>query len=230
MVTKVSKSGSTKTTSAAPKGSAQFADSIRDSAQQIWQAGLGAFAKAQEGRGKVFDALVQEGLAMQRKTQAAAEERINAATSKVTDMANDITAKASGQWDKLESIFEERVAKALKRLGLPSAQELAEMKAQLDALSQQVGSLTKQAKAKGKSPVESSASATPAKQAVKRVSAKAATKAPAQPATKPESKAKSAIAPEPAAPTSSADSAPARTTASGKKASRAKKASAKSGE
>lgn len=165
MVTKVNKPAApdaAKATKAAATQATHIADAIRDSAQQIWQAGLGAFAKAQEGRGKVFDSLVQEGLSMQRKTQAAAEERINAATSKVTDMANDISAKATGQWDKLESIFEERVAKALKRLGLPTADELAEMREQIAALSVKSGRTASKAAA----PVASKAKAT-AKKAVK---------------------------------------------------------------
>jgi poly(hydroxyalkanoate) granule-associated protein len=210
MVTKVNKSGSNgsaKAASAIPQGTAQFVDAIRDSAQQIWQAGLGAFAKAQEGRSKVFDALVQEGLSMQRKTQAAAEERINAATSKVTDMANDITVKASGQWDKLEGIFEERVAKALKRLGLPSAQELAEMKTQLDALARQAGSVVTQTVAKGKTAATAPATVKSAKKVAKKASAKAAAKpvakaaikAAAKPAAKRAVKAKAVVAPEAAA-------------------------------
>jgi poly(hydroxyalkanoate) granule-associated protein len=36
----------------------KLADTVRDSAQQIWLAGLGAFSKAQEEGVKVFEALV----------------------------------------------------------------------------------------------------------------------------------------------------------------------------
>jgi len=39
----------------------QFATAIRDSANQIWLAGLGTFAKAQKEGGKIFEALVKEG-------------------------------------------------------------------------------------------------------------------------------------------------------------------------
>ncbi|WP_305806821.1 phasin family protein, partial [Stenotrophomonas sp. YIM B06876] len=65
------------------KASDQFSSTVKDSAQQIWLAGLGAFAKAQEEGGKVFESLVKEGLSIQRKTQAVAEERISEATSRV---------------------------------------------------------------------------------------------------------------------------------------------------
>ena len=45
----------------AKKSSPQLSSAVKDSAQQIWLAGLGAFAKAQEEGSKVFDALVKEG-------------------------------------------------------------------------------------------------------------------------------------------------------------------------
>ena len=39
----------------------QLTSTIKESTQQIWLAGLGAYAKAQEEGGKIFEALVQEG-------------------------------------------------------------------------------------------------------------------------------------------------------------------------
>ena len=111
-----------------------LASTVKDSAQQIWLAGLGAFSKAQEEGGKVFDALVKEGVSLQRKTQAVAEEKIGEVTSRMSNMAGDVSAKAGQQWDKLESIFEDRVAKALKSLGVPTAADVAALNARIDAL------------------------------------------------------------------------------------------------
>lgn len=116
----------------------QLASSIKESAQQIWLAGLGAFSKAQAEGGKVFETLVKDGLGLQRKTQAAAEEKISEATSKMADMASGITSKATGQWDKLENIFEDRVAKALNKLGVPSAKDVQALVKRVDELSKQV--------------------------------------------------------------------------------------------
>lgn len=91
----------------------QLAEAVKDSAQQIWLAGLGAFAKAHEEGGRVFESLVKDGMAIQRQTQAVAEEHLAEATSKMSDMAQGLAQQASSQWNKLESIFEERVVKAL---------------------------------------------------------------------------------------------------------------------
>ncbi len=121
--------------SAEKKSAPHLSGAVKDSAQQIWLAGLGAFSKAQEEGGKVFETLVKEGLSIQRKTQAAAEEKLSEATSKMANMATDIQSKAGHQWDKLETIFEDRVAKALNKLGVPSAKDVAELSARIDALS-----------------------------------------------------------------------------------------------
>lgn len=111
-----------------------LAQSVRDSAQQIWAAGLGAFAKAQGEGGKVFDALVHEGMKLQKKTQSAAEEKLGAVAQKMSGMADEVGTKAGQHWDKLETIFEDRVARALKRLGVPTAKEVEMLIARIDAL------------------------------------------------------------------------------------------------
>ena len=120
-----------------------LANSVRDSAQQIWLAGMGAFAKAQQEGGKVFEALVKEGTSLQRKTQAVAEERIGDVANKMSAMAEGVTSKAGQHWDKLESIFEQRVSKALGKLGVPSSQDVSTLVARIDALSAQVAKLSK---------------------------------------------------------------------------------------
>jgi poly(hydroxyalkanoate) granule-associated protein len=147
MVKKLQKSAAQ--TQAHTATGAQLASSVKDSAQQIWLAGLGAFSKAQAEGGKVFETLVKDGVGLQRKTQAAAEEKLSEATSKMTSMASgitakatgvatDITAKATGQWDKLENIFEERVAKALSKMGMPTAKEVQALAKRVDELSAQL--------------------------------------------------------------------------------------------
>jgi poly(hydroxyalkanoate) granule-associated protein len=138
MVKKLKAMADKKAASGARLFDSALGGSVKDSAQQIWLAGMGAFAKAQaEGR-QVFDALVKEGVALQKKTQSAAEEKFGDVSSKMTSMAEDVTAKAGKQWDKLESIFEERTAKAMKKLGVPSSKDVDALMARIDALSEQV--------------------------------------------------------------------------------------------
>ena len=105
-------------------------------AQHVWLAGLGAMAKAQEQGSKAIEALVNDGLAFQRKSQAEAQQRLHEATERLSHMATGFGQQASGRVDKLEHLFEDRVAKALHRLGMPSLldiQMLTDRVAQLEA-------------------------------------------------------------------------------------------------
>lgn len=170
----------------AKKSNPQLSSAVKDSAQQIWLAGLGAFAKAQEEGSKVFDALVKEGMSIQRKTQSVAEEKITEATSRMSDMASDIQSKAGNRWDKLENIFEERVAKALSKLGVPSAKEVNALTARVDQLDKAV---MKHSPASGAQSGAKSATKTAAKPAAKTA---------ATPETSPTAKVAAKRAPRPA--------------------------------
>jgi poly(hydroxyalkanoate) granule-associated protein len=143
MVKKLKQMADKKTASAANLLDSQFASTVKDSAQQIWLAGLGAFSKAQEEGGKVFEALVKEGVTLQKKTQSVAEEKISEVASKMSGMAGDVTSKAGQHWDKLESIFEERTARALGKLGVPSAKDVAALTKRIDELGAQLAKLNK---------------------------------------------------------------------------------------
>jgi poly(hydroxyalkanoate) granule-associated protein len=110
-------------------------DPFTPPAQQVWLAGLGAMAKAQEQGSKAMEALLNDGLAFQRKSQAEAQQRLQEATERLSHMASDLGQQATGRVDKLEHLFEDRVAKALHRLGMPSLldiQMLTERVAQLE--------------------------------------------------------------------------------------------------
>ena len=121
----------------------QLAHLVKDSAQHIWLAGMGAFSKAQEGRNKVFEALVKEGVGLQKKTQGLAEDKINEVTGKMSAMAGSVTAKAGQNWDKLESIFEQRTAKAMNRLGVPTAKDVDALVKRVDELAAAVAKLSR---------------------------------------------------------------------------------------
>ena len=124
-----------KTSTTAPQ------DSGTPPAQHAWLAGLGAMAKAQEQGSKAIEALVNDGLAFQRKSQAEAQQRLQEATERLSHMASDFGQQATGRVDKLEHLFEDRVAKALHRLGMPTLLDIqmlndrvAQLEAQLAAL------------------------------------------------------------------------------------------------
>jgi poly(hydroxyalkanoate) granule-associated protein len=126
-----------------PFDPAAMSDNVKEQAQQIWLAGLGAFAKAQEDGTKAFEKLVSDGITVQRKVSATAEEKLAEATQKATQVAHTLSERATGQWGKLEGIFEERVSKAMQSLGLPSAAEMKELHDRVAALEAQLAAKPK---------------------------------------------------------------------------------------
>jgi poly(hydroxyalkanoate) granule-associated protein len=171
MVKKLKQMADKKAASPAGLLDSALAGTVKESAQQIWLAGLGAFSKAQEEGGKVFEALVKEGTALQRKTQAVAEEKIGEVTSRMSNMAGDVSSKAGQQWDKLEAIFEERTSKALNKLGVPSSKDVEALVQRIDELSAQVAKLSKAAPARAAKTAAAKSNGV-AKPAAKRASAR----------------------------------------------------------
>ena len=162
----------------------ELASAVRTSAHQIWQAGLGAFAKAQEEGGKVFSKLVEEGNNLQRRTRSMAEDKVSEVTDTVTKVADGVSKQASGSWDKLEQVFEDRVARALSTIGVPTQKDIQELTRRVEQLSRAVAAATGKkvaaAKAAPKAAAKPATKKAAAKPAAKKVAAKpAAAKKPA---------------------------------------------------
>src|SRR5471030_1838141 len=192
----------------------QLTEAVRSSAQQIWQAGLGAFAKAQEEGGRVFSKLVKDGTDLQKRTRSKAGEKVSGVRETVSGLADDIGSKASGSWDKLEQVFEERVVRALSSIGVPTQKEIDALAKRVDQLSKAVAELSGKAapkaavkKAPAKKPAVAksaaakiaaakSIAAKPAavKASVKKTPPKPAAKSVAKPAAKKATKAAASTA------------------------------------
>jgi poly(hydroxyalkanoate) granule-associated protein len=123
----------------------QLAAAIKDSAHQIWLAGLGAFAKTQEEGQKVFEALVKEGSTIQKRTMKMTEERLGTIGGRLTKAAGRFQKQANGTFDRLESVFEERVDRALGRLGVPSRKDITALSKRVEELTAEVGRLSRPA-------------------------------------------------------------------------------------
>lgn len=192
-----SKSASSRKASSAKASKSTFdalqdsalAKQVKDSAQHIWLAGMGAFSKVQEEGTKAFEALVKEGQGLQRKTQNVAEETIGGVTGKMTAMAGTVQARANQNWDKLESIFEARTAKAMNKLGVPTAKDVQALIKRVDDLAAAVARLSGQGAAKAaKAPAKTAKTAaktakaptvkSPSRRATAKTSVTAAKKAP----------------------------------------------------
>ena len=116
---------------------------VLDSSRQIWLAGLGAFSRAQAEGTKLFETLVKQGESIEARTRRAASDGAVAARNAAHAKAKEMQKMAGGTWDKLEKVFEDRVARALSRLGVHTQKDVDRLVARVDALSEAVNELVK---------------------------------------------------------------------------------------
>ena len=199
----------------------QLTEAVRSSAQQIWQAGLGAFAKAQEEGGRVFSRLVKDGTDLQKRTRSKAEEKVADVRETVSGLADDIGSKASGSWDKLEQVFEERVLRALSSIGVPTRKDIDALASRVDELSKAVAELSGNAAAA--SAAQPLAKAAP-KTAVKKAGVKKSATKPAGQASTSKPAAVKSVAAKPAAAKAAVKKTPAKPVAKSVAKPAAKKA------
>jgi poly(hydroxyalkanoate) granule-associated protein len=180
---------------------------VVESAREIWLAGLGAFNVAQqegykvlEEGSKIFEKLVAEGTKIEAKTRKEVQGAVSDIRSEVENrvmgarnQADAVRKQAVDNWDKLEKIFEERVARSLTKLGIPSQDDVNKLTARVTQLSKQLdeiaGKPTKastSAKVAGKKPASKPTGGKVAKPAAARkTSRKPAAKKAASKATSP---------------------------------------------
>lgn len=91
------------------KNDDQLADAVRMSSQEIWQAGLAAFAKAQEDEGKFFSMQLFEERVLRalssigvpsREEVDALQQRIDALTAQVAALSGKPAANKAAKTDK----------------------------------------------------------------------------------------------------------------------------------
>lgn len=105
------------------------AEALRDSAEKIWLAGLGAFERMKSEGPKMFETLVEQGRGMSVKAKEAADQALRSMREGSFD--------SGGKWDKFQQDVQERVSKSLGNLGVTTTK-------QMDALARQVAELNEQ--------------------------------------------------------------------------------------
>ena len=167
----LNKGSARKTTSDAASGKAnaeRLGKSITESAQQIWLAGMGAFNRAQAEGGKLFESLVRDGLSLEQTARKFTGARADFVRDAVEGKVGQARERAADTWDKLEKVFEERVQRALVKLGVPGRDDLNALTERVERLTEELrkangGPAPKTAKAPRKTAAKS-----PAKKVAKR--------------------------------------------------------------
>lgn len=150
------------------KTASRKSSQVQDYAHEIWLAGLGAFSLAQQEGGKLyeqsrknvektgnkvfgesskfFDRLVKEGNKLEGKGRKAASETVSGVREDVESRVGKVRESAQSNWDKLEKVFEQRVARALSKMGVPTSDEISQLSNRVAELNKRVRELSEQQK------------------------------------------------------------------------------------
>ncbi len=109
----------------------------------VFLAGLGAFANAQKMGSETFESLVKDGEKFRKEASKKTEKLIDDVQDSVREMRDDAESKAEGLLDrvrdrskltKLQSAFDKRVADAMDRLNVPSKNDIDKINKKLDKI------------------------------------------------------------------------------------------------
>ena len=131
---KFKKAGKKTGPSSAQAQADQLSRKLSESAQQVWLAGVGAFGRAQAEGTKLFEALVKEGMNFEQGARRFAGGRADVVRDAVEARVGQARERASDTWDRLEKVFEDRVQRALVKLGVPGREDLADLAQRVDTL------------------------------------------------------------------------------------------------
>ena len=111
--------------------SQELTEKALDRNRDIWLAGLGAFSKARDESGELFNKLIETGEKFEDKYKQLVDDSSDTAIKKVTNLFDKIPNPS----EKIEDIFDSRVARALKRLGvMPTINALQTLSERVDNL------------------------------------------------------------------------------------------------
>ncbi len=118
---------------------------VKESAQSIWLAGLGALATAGEEGGKLFEQLVKRGEAVDKQNRS----RVQKLIGKAGDLRDDAGAMFG---TKVKKPLDRAAAAAMHKLGVPTRSEILELTKRVEALTRAVEKQAKKKASRSRAP------------------------------------------------------------------------------
>jgi poly(hydroxyalkanoate) granule-associated protein len=153
------------------------AKAIADSAQQIWLAGLGAFAKAQAEGSRLFDQLIDEGAQLEKTTRKYTRDKVDELRGRMEGTAERLQRTGRASVERIQALIDQRVAQAVEKLAVPTREDLDALAARMRDLGRQVAGAAASGAAAAGGPDAAPKRAPPA---ARKAAKKAAKKAPAK--------------------------------------------------
>ena len=117
---------------------------VKQYTRKAWLAGLGAYAKAGQEGYDYFKELVKTGETVEKDGKKLVNKKIDAVNERVNDLKSDAVQAVERRLEQIENAFDQRVARALNRLGMPSRHDLDALSVRLEQLSALVEHAAKQ--------------------------------------------------------------------------------------
>ena len=137
----------------------QRVNEFTEQLDNVFLAGLGAFANAQKMGSETFESLVKDGEKFRKEASKKTEKLIDDVQDSVREMRDDAEERAEGLLDrvrdrsklnKLQSAFDKRVADAMDRMNVPSKNDIDKINRKLNKILKSVEAQTKKPAAKKK--------------------------------------------------------------------------------
>jgi len=120
----------TKNNGLQPVADSQLTRLVRGSASQVWHVGRSVYSRAGSGSSRLVGSLLGFGGRLDREAKSRVFE---------------VRTTATETWDRLESAFAHRVARALNSLQIPTARDVHELSSRVEALQKAVVALERRA-------------------------------------------------------------------------------------
>lgn len=117
---------------------------VKQYTRKAWLAGLGAYARAGQEGYDYFKELVKTGETVEKDGKKLVNKKMNAVNERVDDLKSDAVQAVEGRLEQIENAFDQRVARAFNRLGMPSRHDLDALSVRLEQLSALVEHAVKQ--------------------------------------------------------------------------------------
>lgn len=110
---------------------------VKHYARKIWLAGLGVYTRVNEEGSEYVKELIRTGERVEQDAKKVIDETVEAANSEIDSIkgeASEVKNRFEAQLDKIEGLFDRRIAKGLHRIGIPSKHDVEALSAKLDEL------------------------------------------------------------------------------------------------
>lgn len=131
------------------KSETDIKEEIKANASKVWMAGLGALATAEEEGGKLFRGLVKKGETYEKKGLAHFEKmksKVEGAAEAAKDRAGEAWEKVGETVEDVEGRWDDRVVGVLRKIGVPSKNEIATLTRRVEELTALVEKKLKRAR------------------------------------------------------------------------------------